>query len=139
MSEFKQVVKEGAQTLWKKAKKMGLILSLVALAGLGGYIWVCGWTYSEGTRAGQLVKVSYKGVVFKTFEGQLNLGGLQSTPQGGVIGNTWDFSTAKRSVFEELSRMEGKQVKLHYRQRYRVFAWQGDTPYFVYKVEEINQ
>ena len=138
MSEFQQVVKEGAQTLWKKVKRTSLILLLVAVAGGGIYVWVCGWTYSEGTRAGQLVKVSYKGVVFKTFEGQLNLGGLQSTPQGGVIGNTWDFSTAKREVFDQLSTLEGRQVKLHYKQRYKVFAWQGETTYFVYRVEAIQ-
>ena len=31
-------------------------------------MWACSWTYSEGTRSGQLIKVSKKGLVFKTNE-----------------------------------------------------------------------
>lgn len=52
-----------------------LVLGVVVLCLL--VIWACSWTYSEGARAGQLIKISNKGVVFKTNEGELNMGNLE--------------------------------------------------------------
>ncbi len=131
MSEFKQVVEEGAKKVMSKAKRALLILLGVAvIAGLG-YLWVCTWTYSDGARSGYLMKVSYKGVVFKTFEGQLNM----AQAQYGAPPLTWEFSAKDRAVYDELLRLEGKQVRLHYREPYKVLPWQGKTGYIVDKVE----
>lgn len=138
MSEFQTMINSGAQQAWKKTKRAGLLALLAAILAGGVYLWVCSWTYSDGSRAGYLVKVTRKGVVFKTYEGQLNLGGIQTTPQGGLSGNLWDFSMSNREVYESLSNLEGKQVKLLYKERYKVFFWQGDTPYFVYKVQPLE-
>lgn len=137
MSEFQQVLKDGADTVKGKFKRLMLILLGVGVVLVAGYIWVCGFTYSEGTRAGDLIKISNKGVVFKTYEGQLNLGGFQSD-DAGITGNVWDFSTTSDDVYEQLQNMEGKKVKIHYRQRYKPMPWQGKTDYFVYKVEPIQ-
>lgn len=143
MSEFNQVVKEGAEEVakktWSGIKKVLVTLLILGVIGLVGYFWVSSWTFSEGTRAGTLIKISKKGVVFKTYEGQLNLGGFQSDGQsGGIVGNIWQFSVLKDEVYEELQRFEGKQVKLHYKERYKSFPWQGDTKYFIYSVEEVE-
>lgn len=139
MSEFQQVVKEGAQSVWRRAKRVFLAIVLLAALAGGIYVWVSGWTYSDGTRAGYLIKVSHKGVVFKTFEGQLNLGGFSADAQdGGIVGNIWAFSVADRDIYEKLQELEGEKVKLHYRQRYRSFFWQGKTTYFVHKVEGLE-
>ena len=138
MSEFQQVVKQGAKKVFGKIKRGFLLLFAAALVGVGLYLWVCTWTYSDGTRAGTLVKVSTKGVVFKTYEGQLNLGGYQQAAADGVVGNIWDFSVAKREVFQQLQEFEGKQVRLEYKQRYKAMFWQGDTDYFVTKVEVVK-
>lgn len=135
MSEFSQVVKDGIGKIGDIIKRFFLIILLILAVGTAGYVWVMGWTYSEGTRAGNLIKVSHKGVVFKTYEGQLNMGGFQPDAQSGVIGNIWDFSVIKSSVYKNLQQAEGKQVKLYYRQRYKPMPWQGKTEYFVYKVE----
>ena len=112
-----------------------LIILLILAVGTAGYVWVMGWTYSEGTRAGSLIKISHKGVVFKTFEGQLNMGGVQTDTESGLVGNIWDFSVVKSSVYKELQQSEGRKVKLYYKQRYKAMPWQGKTEYFVYKVE----
>ncbi|MCB0556956.1 MAG: hypothetical protein KDD02_25640 [Phaeodactylibacter sp.] len=138
MSEFKQVVQEGKKKVVSGIKRIVLILLALAIVGGASYVWVCGWTYSQGTRAGTLIKISDKGVVFKTYEGQLNLGGFQQSSTNGVVGNIWDFSVAKRDIFEKLQNYEGKQVKLAYKQRYKAFPWQGDTEYFVVSVEEVK-
>ncbi|PSR13022.1 MAG: 6-phosphogluconate dehydrogenase [Bacteroidetes bacterium] len=137
MSEFQQVVKEGAQSVGRKLKRLLLWLFGVAIVAGLLFIWVCGWTYSDGTRAGELIKVSTKGVVFKTYEGQLNLGGFSSS-DSGVVGNTWDFSTTKKAVYQRLQELEGHKVKLTYRQRYKPLPWQGKTEYFIDEVKVLD-
>ena len=137
MSEFQQVVKEGAESIGRKIKRFFLMLLGILLIGGLIFVWVAGWTFSEGTRAGELIKVSRKGVVFKTYEGQLNLGGFQSD-NAGIVGNIWEFSTTKNNVSDRLQELEGKKIKLHYRQRYKPMPWQGKTDYFVHKVEVIE-
>lgn len=138
MSEFKQVVKEGTGKVFSWIKRFFLILSLLGLVIGGGYLWVCNWTYSSGTRAGTLIKISRKGVVFKTYEGQLNLGGFRENADDGISGNIWEFSVWEEEVYRELQNYEGKQVKLHYREKYKSMPWQGDSNYFIEKVEAVK-
>ncbi|MCB0568368.1 MAG: hypothetical protein KDC66_01320 [Phaeodactylibacter sp.] len=138
MSEFQQVVQEGKKKIVSGFKRALLILLALGILGAGGYLWVCSWTFSEGTRAGTLIKISSKGVAFKTYEGQLNLGGFQQSANDGVVGNVWEFSVLDRDVYEKLQNYEGRQVKLHYKQRYKAMPWQGDTDYFITRVEEVK-
>jgi hypothetical protein len=113
-----------------------ILFGLTVLLGLT--IWVCSWTYSEGTRAGQLIKISKKGVVFKTNEGELNLGGLRmGTGQDALEGNIWEFSVINDEVLEKVKSFEGKRVKLNYKERYKSMPWQGKTNYIVVGVEPI--
>ena len=137
MSEFQEVVKEGATKVVNKVKRLLLILLGLAILGGAIFVWGSGWTFSEGTRAGELIKVSRKGVVFKTYEGQINLGGFESDAEG-IVGNIWAFSTTDKNVYKQLQEMEGKKIKLHYKQRYKPMVWQGKTDYFVDKVELIE-
>ena len=94
--------------------------------------------FSEGYRTGVPIKVSKKGVLFKTWEGQLNVGGLTSSPEG-AIPSTWDFSIApkEQGVRDNIEEAidGGRRVKLYYREKYVALFWRGDTKYFVYKVE----
>lgn len=138
MSEFKQVVKEGTNKVGSWIKRFFLIIFLLGIVGGGAYLWVCSWTYSKGTRAGNLIKISQKGVVFKTYEGQLNLGGIKANDQSGLSGNIWDFSILDDEVYNTLQNYEGQQVKLYYKQRYKAMPWQGDTDYFIYEVELVE-
>ena len=89
-------------------------------------------TYSEGFRAGELVKISKKGLVFKTWEGRLS--------QGVSEAQQFDFSiqSKDKNVIEKLKELQGKRVKLTYIERFGTFAWLGDTKYFVKEVEEIK-
>lgn len=144
MSEFGQVVKEGASEVGKKAwrgtKRVLLVALLLGVLVLSGYTWFnYGWTYSDGTRSGVLIKVSKKGYIFKTYEGQLNAGGMQSNQQGQLVGNLWEFSVTKDEVYQQLQRNEGKQVVLHYKQYRKALPWQGKTEYFVDRVQPVQQ
>lgn len=137
MSEFDQVLEEGKKSFGKTIRKWLLYLLLLVAVGSAGYLWVSNWTYSDGSRSGFLIKISRKGVVWKTYEGQLNLGGVQSGDEG-LIGNIWAFSVPKRDVYEKLEQYEGRKVRLLYRQVYKNMPWQGKTDYFVYDVTPIE-
>ena len=139
MSEFKEVVSDGAKKVGNTMKKVFWIVLALVVVGGGIYLWVCNWTYSEGTRSGSLIKISRKGVVWKTYEGQLNLGGVNANPNSGLVGNIWEFSVNKRGFPEILESYQGQSVKLHYRQVYKVMPWQGKTDYLVYKVEPVHK
>jgi hypothetical protein len=120
-------------------KKIIIALLVVLLLGFLGFYGVSSMNYSDGNRAGYLIKISRKGVLFKTYEGQLNLGGTQSGDVTAIVGNQmWEFSVANKEVYEELTKYEGKKVSLHYKQKMRSFWWQGDTDYFVDKVEALD-
>lgn len=124
-----------------KVKMKRFILKVVFVVLLLGafFIWACSWTYSEGTRAGQLINISKKGVVLKTYEGELNLGGLRTgAANDGLEGNLWEFSILDEDVLKQLEASEGKRVKLSYKERFKSMPWQGDTNYFVVAVDVIE-
>ena len=87
-------------------------------------------TYSEGVRAGELIKVSHKGVLFKTWEGEMS--------QGISGAQIFSFSVldGDKEVIENLKAMQGQYVKVTYLERYRTFPWWGESKYFVVKVEK---
>ncbi|WP_020529243.1 hypothetical protein [Flexithrix dorotheae] len=90
--------------------------------------------YSSGTRGGIVMKISKRGVLFKTHEGQLDV---------GTINDPWDFSVdpGKEEVLEALNeaQISGERVQLHYQEKFTKFFWRGDTKYFVTKVEKLNK
>lgn len=94
------------------------------------------FTYSEGNRAGKLIKFSHKGYVFKTYEGELNLGGVSTINGGILVNNMWYFSVADQAVADSLSILEGRDVSLHYKEKLSTLPWRGDTKYIVTKVTE---
>jgi hypothetical protein len=120
-------------------KKLSLYAVFAILFFLFGYYLFAGLTYSEGSRTGLLLKFSHKGYVFKTWEGQMNLGGI-SQQGGSIINNMWDFSVLEeeKETIDQLNKYEGKRIRLSYKEKYRHFPWQGETNYFVYKVEVIE-
>lgn len=109
---------------------MWLLLAGFILFSIGYYVYRT-YTVSDGTRTGILFKVSKRGIIFKTFEGQLQLGGSTMMNQMSV----WEFSAQNAQVYAQLQQLEGKSVRCYYRQLVDPFPWQGDTEYIVYKVE----
>ena len=97
-------------------------------------VWA-NWTYSSGTRTGILTKISTKGYLFKTYEGQLNLGGFSTGEDSGIIGNMWSFSLKDKTLYKQMEGLEGRKVQLRYKEVNKSLPWQGDTNYFVYEIE----
>jgi len=113
-------------------KFLFIFSSILLLTALGYYFWRT-YPYSTGSRTGYLVKLSTKGYVVKTMEGQLNLGGLEN----GIL-ETWAFSIRDKALYHELESLEGKKLRLEYEEVNNSFFWMGDTDYFVqgYKLTE---
>lgn len=94
------------------AKRLILaVLVLVALAAL--YFWAAlSWSYSTGERAGWVQKLSNKGWICKTWEGELTLVSLPgSTPE------KFNFTIRDDAVAEQVTRVMGKRVSLHYEEK----------------------
>jgi len=103
-------------------------LLLLLLALFAAYtllaLW---WSYSEGERVGVLQKLSRKGWVCKTYEGELALYVVS-----GVAPQIWTFTVRDRKVAEQLNTVLGERVRLHYSEhRGLPTSCFGDTPYFV--------
>lgn len=115
-------------------KKIILAFLLIVAFGFGAYVAIIyNFTYSEGFRAGELVKITNKGVVFKTWEGEIS--------QGVAEAQRFHFSVEPKEleVISDLKEMQGQLVKLHYKERYGTFPWLGDTKYFITKVEKTSR
>ena len=119
----------------KKMKWAGVGLAVVLVLGICFALFA---NYSSGVRAGVPVKFSKKGVIFKTYEGELNVGGLSNTGDG-AIPTTWSFSVRRSAeeVQEQIERAmsDQKRVKLFYDEKYVQLPWRGDTKYFVREVQ----
>ena len=104
------------------------IVILIVFAGFFSFVYFA--HYSDGIRAGKLVKFSNKGILFKTWEGEIS--------QGVSEAQTFIFSVEddEKQTIEDLNRLQGKFVKLHYFERYKTLFWLGDTKYFITKVKE---
>jgi hypothetical protein len=85
------------------------------------------YSYSKGTRAGILQKVSKRGWLCKTWEGE-----LQMTAIPGAAPEKFTFSARSDSIAAELSKMSGQHVVLTYEQHKGVpGSCFGDTEYFI--------
>jgi hypothetical protein len=119
-----------------------LIIMGVILMALGYYILF--GSYSEGSRAGRLIKLTKKGYIFKTYEGELDMGGITTIRDGrsseGGITSIWDFSVDKdnRPLIEQLERLGGRKVRLRYEERFFRLFWEGETRYFVTGIEAVE-
>jgi uncharacterized protein YwgA len=105
----------------------GLASLLLMFAAYFAFVYYV--PYSEGVRAGELIKISKKGVLMKTWEGEIS--------QGISGAQIFKFSILDndQKVIDSLIQYQGKYVKATYIERYITFPWWGDTHYFVTDVK----
>ena len=143
MSEFEQVVKEGAQNVGKKFRRLLLWALLAGILIFFGYIFIyCNFTVSKGTTGGTLTNITYKGILFKTHEGNLNTGTINfntniAPDKTTQAMNGWNFSVPDNHVAQKLDQLQGQRVKLFYRKKVKAMPWQGKTNYLVYDVQKL--
>jgi hypothetical protein len=118
----------------KKSVLISLLLLLAVMGTLVGlYVAIAlNWSYSEGERAGFLQKISIKGWVCKTWEGELSMVALP-----GAAPEKFLFTVRDSAVAVQVNAMTGKKVVLSYEQhRGLPTSCFGDTDYFVVGVKE---
>ena len=111
---------------------VGLLLGLALLVALYTFV-VLTWSYSAGERAGYMQKLSHKGYVCKTWEGELQ---LVAVP--GSMPEKFLFSVRDDAVAARINAAMGKRVALTYEQHIGVpTSCFGETEYFVTDVKEV--
>ncbi len=118
---------------------LSILLILTALGGVGScVINGCGRGYSEGSRIGVVTKLSQKGLVWKSYEGEALLGGFDASSDGGTMTpRTFAFSVESQDVADRLTKFasEGCRVVLKYEQ-FAVKPASLDTEYVVVSAEK---
>jgi len=118
-----------------KVIKSFFLVVLAAIAVLTLYIFIAlNWSYSTGERAGFLQKISNKGWICKTWEGELSLVAMP-----GAAPEKFLFTVRDEAVAQKISAAAGKRVTLNYEQHKGLpTSCFGDTDYFVTGVTEID-
>jgi hypothetical protein len=103
-------------------------LLLILILGFSAYTWVVlHWSYSDGERVGILQKLSHKGYVCKTSEGELALYVI-----AGMAPQIWAFTVRDPDVARRLNGLLGERIRLHYTEHVGVpSSCFGDTRYYV--------
>ncbi len=113
--------------MFKSILLKSLLVIAIMLAGVMAFLYYA--TFSEGVRSGELIKFSRKGVLFKTWEGEIS--------QGISGAQIFQFSVLDRDqeVIEGLKDAEGQYIKVTYEERFATFPWWGETKYYITGVE----
>jgi hypothetical protein len=90
-----------------------LLLPLILVLVFVFYVFVVSkWNYSTGERAGWVQKLSKKGWLCKTWEGELSLVSMPGAAPEKFLFTVWDDAVA-----EEINKVMGKRVALHYNEK----------------------
>ncbi|MEX2017323.1 MAG: hypothetical protein WD876_02520 [Candidatus Pacearchaeota archaeon] len=125
---------------WARTLFVGGFLAWTGYQTIGNNI-----DYSQGQRVGVINKVSEKGLIWTTKEGQLSLEGRTSTGEPTGAG-TWDFSIEKGSknaedIYSQIKKYmeDGKRVKISYNEPFATWPWRSETNYLIQSVEPLNK
>lgn len=111
---------------------IGLVVLMVLGTLFGGFIPTFG-DYSDGERSGVLQKFSNRGLIFKTYEGELAMEGIKISSDD-KNGSVFEFSVTDENIAKQLDTLVGKRVTLKYEQKIHVSAHDGSTHYLIKSV-----
>jgi len=124
--------------LAKLAKFLKVIIwvLLIPILLFALYTWgALTWVYSSGERAGYVQKLSQKGWVCKTYEGELI---LVSMP--GTQAEKFSFTVRDKNVANKIDETVGKRVRLVYEEHRGIPTnCFGETSYFVQDVQLLDK
>ena len=109
---------------------------VVAAVLVAGWIWVAlSWNYSTGERAGWVQKLSHKGWLCKTWEGEMAMVTMPGTAQEKFL-----FTVRDDGVAGEINRAMGKRVSLHYEEKVGLpTTCFGETRHYVTQVVAVEE
>jgi hypothetical protein len=109
----------------------GLALIVVLFSG---WVWLTlHWTYAQGERAGYVQKLSKKGWLCKTWEGEIAM-----VTMPGAIPEKFEFTVREEATAQKINALSGQRVVLNYRQHVFIpISCFGETEYFVDEIREV--
>jgi hypothetical protein len=114
-------------------KKVIAILVIILLAVMAFFYY---GTYSEGVRAGVIIKASKRGTIFKTYEAQLNVNTFGAVKGKGTLNESFEFSIPDDpELIQKVEDLTGMPVKLYYKEKYFLFPWLGETKYIATDIQ----
>jgi hypothetical protein len=118
----------------KRAAKFGLILITVSVLLIWLYLFAAlHFSYSEGERAGFVQKLSKKGWLCKTWEGEM---AMVSLP--GAVPEKFYFTVQDDKIAERINTQVGTRLALVYAQHKGLLSsCFGETEYFVTDIKAI--
>lgn len=119
-----------------KTIKWALMFLIIPIGLFALYTWiVLSWSYSSGERAGYVQKLSQKGFLCKTYEGELI---LVSMP--GTQAEKFYFTVKDPKIAQKINETVGKRVRLTYEQHVGVpSSCFGETSYYVNNVTVVTE
>ncbi len=108
-----------------------ILILLVLVAGL--VYWFYFKVYSEGERKGTLIKITKKGNVFKTIEGEMWLSCRQM-----LNAEKFYFSVRNEALADSLKNLQDECIQLTYKQHLKAIPWRGDSEYIVVGFQRVN-
>lgn len=121
------------------AKKVIITIVAIIIAGflIFGYVWYFVPFSDSGVKAGTLNNVKHKGVIFKTYEGELIQSGFGQGMQG-LQSNEFKFSIDDKDLAIKLMGMSAQNVKLHYKEYYGRLPWRGYSKFVVDSIVSVD-
>lgn len=114
-----------------------LLLTVLVLPPIifSAWAWVTlKFVYARGERAGYIQKISRKGWLCKTWEGELAMVNLP-----GTLPEIFAFTVRNDAVARQAERLVGQRVSLTYEQHKGVpGSCFGDTGYFVVRISSVS-
>ena len=112
-----------------------LLVVVLPVCLFAAWAWITlHFSYSTGQRAGYVQKISKKGWLCKTWEGEL---AMSTVP--GTAPQIFTFSVRDDSVAEKIENAAGQRVALSYEQHKGVpGSCFGETEYFITSVRPIG-
>ena len=113
-------------------KKIGYWSVFILVVVIAVFIyWKYMFTYSKGYRAGLLQKFSEKGMLFKTYEGEMILSSVQSNANVAIASDKFIFSVTDEGIARQIEQIQGKHVVVHYHEKKGTLPWRGESVYIV--------
>jgi len=122
--------------LLSRVKRWALLTLAAGVALFAAYTWlVLHWSYSGGERAGYVQKLSMKGWLCKTWEGEM---ALISMP--GTVAEKFYFTVKDEAVAARINETVGRRVALQYEQHVGIpSSCFGDTEYYIVGTKLVDE
>jgi prepilin-type N-terminal cleavage/methylation domain-containing protein len=123
-----------------------VVLAIVVILSSMMFGITGGCSISDGTRVGTITQFSRTGIIWKTQEGELVMGGVRRgiNSDGGStsVANIWQFSVPKndKAMIDKIQAAMDKAepVRLVYHRYFFLWPWTASTDYLIEDVQEID-